>query len=186
MRNECALNRSICSIFGHTSIINIFCPSPPPRLSCMLIVENSLARHLHILSSFGKGRIKSMSENEYEPYEKTCMGSLDFASSYWSESMNSMKNQIEFSTIMDTDFKKYVDRILKQMPLEVMQKAYIRDGDKDDAQKSIAKLVEAKKDYLGYLTGISNMIAKEQLKAVKETTEMGFSIFGEYLKSFSE
>lgn len=117
---------------------------------------------------------------------ETCMGSLDFASSYWGESMSTMKKQIEFWTIMDRDFKKYVDRILKKMPLETMQNAYIRDGDKEKAHKSIAKLVEANKDYLSYLSRISNMIAKEQLKAMKKTTEMGFSIFGEYLKSFSE
>lgn len=82
--------------------------------------------------------------------DETWMSSRDFASSHWGESMNTIKNQIEFWTIMDTDFKKYVDRISKKMPLEAMQKPYIRDGDKEKANKSIAKLVEANNNYLSY------------------------------------
>lgn len=116
---------------------------------------------------------------------ETCIDSLDFASSYWDENMNTMKKQIEFWTTMDTDFKKYLDRVLKKMPFEPMKKEYIRDEDNTMVHKSIAKLIEANKDYLSYLTRISDIIAKEQLKAMRKNAEKGFSIFGAYMKSFS-
>jgi hypothetical protein len=60
------------------------------------------------------------------------------------------------------------------MPLEPMKKEYIRDEHKTMMHKSIAKLIEVNNDYPSYLTRIADIIAKEQLKAMRETTEKGF------------
>jgi hypothetical protein len=93
-----------------------------------------------------------------------------------------MKKQIEIWSLVDKDFKNHLDGIFEQMPFEAIKKGY---EDNAIVHKSIDKLIEANEDYLGYLTTISNMIAKEQLKAMKKNTENLFSIFGEYLKSYS-
>ncbi len=119
---------------------------------------------------------------EYNELSEIWIGSIDSASSYWDENMNAMKKQIEIWSVVDKDFKNHLDRIFEKMPFEGMKKGH---EDKAIVHKSIDKLIEANEDYLGYLTTISNMIAKEQLKAMKKNTENIFSIFGEYLKSFS-
>ena len=124
--------------------------------------------------------------NALQDYNELChetwIGSLDFASSYWDENLNAMKKQIEFWSLTDKDFKNHPDRIFEKMPFESMKKGY---KDKAIVHKSIAKLIEANEGYFSYLATISNMIAKEHLKAMKKNTEKGFLIFGEYLTSFS-
>lgn len=128
-----------------------------------------------------KNLLKTLQE-----YNELCheiwIGSIDSASSYWDENMNAMKKQIEIWSVVDKDFKNHLDRIFEKMPFEAMKKGH---EDKAIVHKQIDKLIEANEGYLGYLTTISNMIAKEQLKAMKKNTENVFSIFGEYLKSFS-
>jgi len=114
-----------------------------------------------------------------------CIGGLDFVSSYWEENINAMKKQVEFWTIIDMDFKKNIDRIFEKMPFKIMKKEYIWNGDAKIVNRSLENLLEARMDYMSYLTSISNTIAKEQLNAMKKNTENGFSIFGEYLKLLS-
>lgn len=109
-------------------------------------------------------------------------GSLEFASSSWDENVNTIKKQIDFWTSIDEDFKEHIDCILKKMPLETVKKAY---EEKTIVHTSIEKLVEANDDYMSFLTTISNIIVKEQLRTMKKNTQKGFSMFGEYLNSFS-
>lgn len=116
---------------------------------------------------------------------ETCISGLDFASSCWEENIDAMKKQVEFWTIVDMDFKKHIDRIFEKMPLKIMKKEYIWNRDTKMVNSSLENLLEARKDYMSYLTSISNTIAKEQFNAMKKSTENGFSIFGEYLKLFS-
>lgn len=124
--------------------------------------------------------------NALQEYNELChetwIGGLDFASSYWDENMNATKKQIEFWSLIDKDWRNRLDRFLQKIPFETLKKGY---DDKAMVRTSIAKLIEANEDYLSYLATISNMIAKEQLRAMKKNTENGFSIFGEYLKSFT-
>ena len=93
-----------------------------------------------------------------------------------------MKKQIEIWSPVDKDLKNYLDRNFAKTPFEALKQGY---EDKAIVHKSIERLIEANEDYLGYLTTISSMMAREQLKAMKKNTENIFSIFGEYLKSFS-
>lgn len=132
-----------------------------------------------------KNLLKTLQECN-EACHELWIGSIDSASSYWDdywdENINAMKKRIKIWSLVDKKFKNHLDRMFPKTPFEPMKKG---NEDKAIVHKSIDKIVEANEDYVGYLATISNMIAKEQLKAMKKNTETLFSIFGDYLKSFS-
>jgi hypothetical protein len=97
------------------------------------------------------------------------IGNIGSALFYWDENMKALKKQIEIWSLADKDFKINIDRIFAKMPFEAMKKGY---EDKAIVHKSIDELIEANADYVGYLTTISNMIAKDRLKAMKTIPKM--------------
>ena len=114
--------------------------------------------------------------------KESYLNGFEFAVSLWEENVKALNTQVDYVINAEKDYVKSLREFCSNLPKEVNP---FGNGNSKALDEGVDRVVAFQKEYINAVRNMSDKLTRETRDLTHKNVEKAFSLFDDYLKSFS-